>query len=99
MGVLLYFCGVAFGHVNTLTLPVHRTHLSFTRRSVLNRLSLDLQKAGASITARLYYSIESGRIKTKTHTYRALSAQQNVWFKFSATSSSRWNSVFQNFQK
>ena len=58
MGVLLYFCGVAFGHVNTLTLPVHRTHLSFTRRSVLNRLSLDRQKAGASITARLYYSIK-----------------------------------------
>ena len=26
MGVLFYFCGAAFGHVNTLTDPVHRIH-------------------------------------------------------------------------
>jgi len=24
---------------------------------------------------------------------------QNVWFEFSATSRSEWNSIFQNFQK
>ena len=31
--------------------------------------------------------------------YWALSIQPNVWFEFSATSSSEWNSTFQNFRK
>ena len=31
--------------------------------------------------------------------YRRFRFNQNVWFKFSATSSSEWNSIFQNFQK
>ena len=31
--------------------------------------------------------------------YRRFRFNQNVWFEFSATSSSEWNSIFQNFQK
>ena len=31
--------------------------------------------------------------------YRRFPFNQNVWFEFSATSSSEWSSIFQNFQK
>ena len=47
----------------------------------------------------MYYSLSNPRQTWRMGKYWALSIQPNVRFEFSATSSSEWNSTFQNFQK